>query len=162
MNTHVKQFMIGYVVTGLLLLSCVSPARANREEFDFRRAVPDKKAALPVSLRRNPFQISGDREQPLPVLKDKNDPAAKLPVLLVPHIRSVVHQPRPLLLVDGAVLQPGDELHLVKNDTFEKFRIVLREIGSDRLVFHLTALDPQLGGQVECTIPLSGEMRRGK
>ncbi|HEY9153748.1 MAG TPA: hypothetical protein VIM69_01375 [Opitutaceae bacterium] len=66
------------------------------------------------------------------------------------------------MLVDTTVIQPGDEIHFVKNEALEKFRIILRAIEADRLVFHLTALDPQQGGQVECVVPIPGEMRKGK
>jgi hypothetical protein len=160
MNTRCK---ISFnILVWLVFALPAKQACAAQEEFDFRLALPDKKAALPVSLRRNPFQISGDRDRPLAILRDKDDPAGKLPALLIPHIRSVFRQPKPLLLVDSTVVQPGDEIHFAKNEALEKFRIVLRSIESDRLVFHLTAIDSLQGDQIECLVPLPSDMRKDK
>jgi len=160
MNTAEKILFRGIVFLALPLSALRAGAAAG--EFDFQHAFPDRKSALPVSLRRNPFQVSGERDRPVALFHDKDDPAAKLPALLTPHIRSVFHRPRPLLLVDTTVIQPGDEIHFSKNDALEKFRVVLRTIEADRLVFHLTALDSQQGGQVECVVPLPGDMRKDK
>ncbi len=154
MNTGRTLFLF-ILVLNLLRLPAIA-----RDEFDFQRATPEKKSALPVSIKRNPFQISAEAERPLPVLKDRDDPAAKFPAVLTPHIRAVLRQPRPLLLLDSKVFQPGDEIHFGSNSSLEKFLIVLRAIENDRLVFHLTSLDPQQPGQIECVVTLGREMRK--
>lgn len=135
-------------------------AQAGRGEFSYTAAVPAKKKPIEVVIRRNPFQAALEPERPLPVLRDKDDPATKLPALLVGRVRSVIRDPRPLLLIDGQVVQPGDELRLGREPVLPKHRVVLKSIEADRLVFHLTSLDSQQPGQIETAVPLGPSMRR--
>lgn len=155
MNTVIK----------LVFLSCAPLAfacgvQAGRSEFSYAIGLPARKKPVEVVVRRNPFQAALEPDRPLPVLRDKDDPATKLPVLLTPHIRSVIRDPRPLLLMDGVVVQPGDEVRLGKDGLLPKYRVVLKSIESDRLIFHLTSQDPQQPGQVETMVLLSAGMRK--
>ncbi len=153
--------LIHHTVAGLslFLIGAVS-APAGRSEFNFSVGLPMKKKPVDVLIRRNPFQAALEPERPLPVFRDKDDPATKLPTLLAGHIRSVIRDPRPLLLVGDLVIQPGDEVRLRRDPLLPKHRVVLKSIESDRLVFHLTSLDPQQPGQVETFVLLGPGMRK--
>jgi len=135
-------------------------AQAGRKEFSYSVGLPSKKQPVEVVIRRNPFQASSEPERPLPLLRDKDDPATKLPTLLSGRIRSVIRDPHPLLLIEGVVVQPGDEVHLGREPLLPKYRVVLKAIEDDRLVFHLTSLDPQQPGQVEAVVMLGPSMRK--
>lgn len=155
MNTHKK---MGLGLVGFMLAA--SCAQASRKEFNYSVGLPSKKQPVEVVIRRNPFQASSEPERPLPLLRDNDDPATKLPALLVGRIRSVIREPRPLLLIDGLVVQPGDEVRLGRDPLLPKHRVVLKTIEDDRLVFHLTSLDPQHPGQVEGVVMLGPSMRK--
>lgn len=146
------------VVLSAALLPVV--AHAGRAEFNYRVGLPSKKNAVEVVIRRNPFQASSEPERPLPVLRDRDDPALKLPALLQGHIRSVIREPHALVLIDGLVTQPGDEVHVGREPLLPKYRVTLKSIEDDRLVFHLTSLDPQQPGQVESVVLLGPSMRK--
>ncbi|HEU5081383.1 MAG TPA: hypothetical protein VFT72_19380 [Opitutaceae bacterium] len=133
---------------------------ASRGEFDFETARPSKKAPIAVRIVRNPFLAAAEPEKPLPVLHDKDDPATKVPAILTMHLRSVLRQPRELILVDTAVFQPGDELKLGREPLLTKYRVVLKRIEADRLVLNVASTDPQQPGQVEASVALVGKMRR--
>lgn len=145
------------IVLGAVFLS--SQGHAGRAEFDFAVGLPSRKAAVDVLVRRNPFQAGGEPERPLPVVRDKDDPALKIPVLVARRLRSVIRGAHPLVLLDSAVLQPGDELHLSGEAVFERYRVVLHQIENDRLLLHLTSLDPQVPGQVDAWVPLGPSLR---
>ncbi len=136
-------------------------ARADCGELDLSVALPEKKQAIEVSLRRNPFQAGADAEKPLPVLRDKDDPALRLPAVLSTHIRSVLRLPHPLVLIDAQVVQPGDEVKIGANPILPKYRVVLKSVDAERLVFQLTSTDPAQAGQVESVVPLPSIMCRG-
>lgn len=149
------------ICNGLLLLGLSAVVtQAGRKEFSYAVGLPTKKQPVDVMIRRNPFQASSEPERPLPMLRDKDDPATKLPTLLLGRIRSVIREPHPLLLIDGLVVQPGDEVHFGRDPILPKHRVVLKSIEDDRLVFHLTSLDPQQPGQVEAVVLLGPSMRR--
>lgn len=143
-----------------VILVTTSSVWAGRGEFSYAAGLPSKKQPIDVVIRRNPFQASSEPERPLPMLRDKDDPVTKLPVLLAGHIRSVIRDPHPLLLIDGLVVQPGDEVRLGRELVLPKHRVVLKAIEEDRLVFHLTSLDPQQPGQVEAVVLLGPSMRK--
>lgn len=133
---------------------------AGRDDFDFGKGLPSRKRPVDVVLRRNPFQVGAEPERPLPVLRDRDDPASKLPGLIAGKIRSVIRQPKPLLLLEGSVIQPGDEVRFGSAHVLPNHRVVLKSIDDDRLVFHVTSLDPQQPGQVEVAVVLGPGMRR--
>lgn len=146
----------------LILFSFVllgSLARAERSEFNYSLGLPDKKHAEEVKLPRNPFQAGQEPERPLPVLKDKDDPVAKLPGLVAPRIRSIIREPSPLVMIDGKVFRPGDEILLGKEPPLQKYRVVLKAVGVDQLSFNLTSLDPQQPGQVEAAVPIPSQLK---
>lgn len=155
MNTGRKSW---FALT-LFLLAAVG-AQASRKEFNYAVGLPSKKQPIEVVIRRNPLQASSEPERPLPLLRDNDDPATRLPVLLSGRIRSVIREPRPLLLIDGLVVQPGDEARLGREPLLPTYRVVLKSIENDRLVFHLTSLDPQRPGQVESVVLLGPSMRK--
>ncbi len=155
MNTLEKRCFA--VAVFLLGSACV---QGSRKEFSYSVGLPSKKQPIEVVIRRNPFQASSEPERPLPLLRDNDDPATRLPALLSGHIRSVIREPRPLLLVDGLVVQPGDEVRLGPDPLLPKHRVVLKAIENDRLVFHLTSLDSQQPGQVEGVVLLGPSMRK--
>lgn len=150
------------VIVSVLLLLLLSDVPApGRGDFDFATAVPAKKQAVDVVVRRNPFQVTSEPDRPLPVVRDRDDPATKLPGILTPRVRSVIRRPRPLVLLGDTVLQPGDEVRLAEGAVLPNHRVVLKSIEDDRLVFHLTSLDPQQPGQVDVSVHLGPGMRRG-
>ena len=155
MNTYLRCFVL--MVLGFFT---AIQSWAGRSEFSYSVGLPSKKKPVEVLVRRNPFQASLEVERPLPVLRDKDDPATKLPAILNGRIRSVIREPRPLLLLDGSVVQPGDELRLGKEPVLPKHRVVLKSIEADRLIFHLTSLDPQQPGQIETSVLLGAGMRK--
>lgn len=135
-------------------------AHAGRGEFDYGTALPAKKKPIEVLIRRNPFQGATSPERPLPVLRDREDPVANLPGILTPKIRSVIRGPRPLLLIDGQVFQPGDELRSDKEPVLPKYRVLLKSIEDDRVILHVISLDPQQPGQLESVLMLPATMRK--
>lgn len=155
MNTR-KHLTLGLTV----FLATVLWARAGRKEFDYAVGLPSKKQPVEVVIRKNPFQAGYEPDRPLPVLRDKDDPVTKLPLVLNGRIRSVIREPHPLLLVDGLVVQPGDEVRLGREPLLPKHRVILKAILEDRLVFHLTSLDAQQPGQVEAVVLLGAGMRK--
>ena len=155
MNTKRK---IGF--TFIVFLLAAAGAEASRKEFSYSVGLPSKKQPVEVVIHRNPFQASSEPERPLPLFRDRDDPATKLPTLLFGRIRSVIRDPRSLVLIDDLVVQPGDEVRLGRDPFLPKYRVVLKTIGDDRLVFHLTSLDPQQPGQVEATVMLGPSMRK--
>lgn len=155
MNTK-KRLATGWVV----FLGTAVVALAGRKEFDYSVGLPSKKQPVEVMIRRNPFQAGYEPDRPLPLLRDKDDPATRLPLVLAGRIRSVIRAPHPLLLVDGLVVQPGDEVRLGREPLLPKHRVILKAILEDRLVFHLTSLDLQQPGQVEAVVMLGAGMRK--
>jgi hypothetical protein len=154
MNTMLKALAV-------FLLGCTAASlQAGRGEINYETALPAAKAPLAVTLHRNPFRGASDPEKPLPVLRDKDDPVTRLPILLNGHVRSVFRQPRALLLLDDAVFQPGDEIRLGREQPLPKHRVLLRRIEADRLVFAVSSLDPQHPGQVDACVLLTGNMRQ--
>jgi hypothetical protein len=149
------------MAAGALFSMCVSSAQAARSEFNYSTALPHLKKPIEVSLSRNPFKAVEEPERPLPVLRDKDDPVLKLPVVLAGKVRSVMRQPKPLVLVDGNVFQPGDEVRVGSGPLIPKYRVVLKSIEDDRLVFVLISVDVQQPGQVEAVFHLGPGMRQG-
>jgi hypothetical protein len=141
---------------GISALCC----RAGRTELNFSTALPVQKRAEDTVIRRNPFQASGEPDRPLPVSRDKDDPTLRLPSVLTSHIRSVLREPRPLVLVDENVFQPGDEVRLSTGELVPKYRVILKSVDADRLAFLLVSQDPQQPGQIEVSVQLAPAMRR--
>ncbi len=153
MNTIRSVFLLG-LAAGVL-------AHAERLPCDFAKARPERKHALEVNLHRNPFQAGVEAERPLPVLRDRDDPALRLPAVLGGHIRSVLRHPHALLLIDTRVCQPGDEVMLGGRPVLEKYRVTLKSVEADRAVFLLTSLDAQHPGQLDSAVLLPAALSHG-
>jgi hypothetical protein len=143
----------------LVVGSVFGGAPTDRSSFDFDRVRPASKAPVEVVVRKNPFQPALEPERPLPIIRHADDPVMKLGAAITPRIRSVLRKPRALLLLKDQVLQPGDEVRAEPEAAVPKYRVVLRSIEEDRLVFHLASLDPQRPDQVEAAVPLPPSMR---
>lgn len=150
------------LLAAILFLAAGDQLYARRGEFDFSTALPDRKRPIDVVIRRNPFQVAAEPERPLPVVRDREDPALKLPSLVSGRIRSVIRQPRPLILLDDCVVQPGDEIRLNGVPLLPKHRTVLKSIEEDRVIFHLTSIDPQQPGEVDVPVELAPAMRKSE
>ena len=132
--------------------------QAGRSEFNYATVRPEKKEPVPILLSRNPLVIGPDMDRPLPILKDKEDPIAKLQVAMSSRLKSVIREPKPIILVDSTVYQPGDEIE-VKGGLLPKHRVVLKSVGEDKLIFNLISTDPVQPGQVEASYALSAALR---
>jgi hypothetical protein len=142
----------------LILMVFPSLLQAGRSEFNYATARPEKKAPVPILLSRNPLVMGPDTDKPLPILKDKEDPIAKLQVAMSGRLKSVIREPKPIILVDSTVFQPGDEIE-VKGGLLPKHRVVLKSVGEDKLIFNLISTDPTQPGQVEASFSLSAALR---
>jgi hypothetical protein len=142
----------------LFLMVLPGMLQAGRSEFNFATVRPEKKAPVPILLARNPLVMGPDTERPLPILKDKEDPIAKLQVAMSSRLKSVIREPKPIILVDSTVYQPGDEIE-VKGGLLPKHRVVLKSVGEDKLIFNLISTDPTQPGQVEASCSLSAALR---
>ena len=144
----------------LILFIFILPSllHAGRSEFNYAAVRPEKKEPVPILLSRNPLVIGPDTDKPLPILKDKDDPVAKLQVNMSSRLKSVIREPRPIILIDNTVYQPGDEIE-VKGGLLPKHRVVLKSVGEDKLIFNLISTDPVQPGQVEASYALSAALR---
>jgi len=144
----------------LILFIFILPSllHAGRSEFNYAAVRPEKKEPVPILLSRNPLVIGPDTDKPLPILKDKDDPVAKLQVNMSSRLKSVIREPRPIILIDNTVYQPGDEIE-VRGGLLPKHRVVLKTVGEDKLVFTLISTDPAQPGQLEASYMLSAALR---
>jgi len=144
----------------LILFIFILPSllHAGRSEFNYAAVRPEKKEPVPILLSRNPLVIGPDTDKPLPILKDKDDPVAKLQVNMSSRLKSVIREPRPIILIDNTVYQPGDEIEL-RGGLLPKHRVVLKTVGEDKLVFTLISTDPAQPGQLEASYMLSAALR---
>jgi hypothetical protein len=144
----------------LILFVLVVPGllRAGRSEFNYAAVRPEKKEPVPILLSRNPLVMGPDTDKPLPILKDKEDPIIKLQIAMSSRLKSVIREPKPIILIDSTVYQPGDEIE-VKGGLLPKHRVVLKSVGEDKLIFNLISTDPTQPGQVEASYSLSAALR---
>jgi hypothetical protein len=143
-----------------MLILMVTPGllQAGRSEFNYATVRPEKKEPVPILLARNPLVMGPDADKPLPILKDKEDPVVKLQIVMSSRLKSVIREPKPIILVDSTVFQPGDEIE-VKGGLLPKHRVVLKSVGEDKLIFNLISTDPTQPGQVEASCSLSAALR---
>jgi hypothetical protein len=145
-----------YLIPFIFILSTL--LCAGRSEFNYAAVRPEKKEPVPILLSRNPLVIGPDTDKPLPILKDKDDPVAKLQVAMSSRLKSVIREPKPIILIDNTVYQPGDEIE-VKGGMLPKHRVVLKAVGEDKLVFTLISTDSAQPGQLEASYVLSAALR---
>jgi hypothetical protein len=104
--------------------------------------LPQKvKSPVAVGFARNPLQpaVAGE-PRPVPALRDMSDEITpRLEMSLDGRLRSVIRGNSPIIVVDGRVFHPGDEIVFgtSRERPVPEAKTKLKEIRPDHLVFHV-------------------------
>jgi hypothetical protein len=110
--------------------------------LDWPRYLPQRlKSAIAVGFSRNPLQpaIPGEQRS-VPSIHDLSDEITpRLEMALEGKLRSVIHGAAPIIVVDGRVFHPGDEIFIGRGreKPVPDAKTKLKQIGGDRLLFHV-------------------------
>lgn len=134
-----KSVCIFFALSGIFLAT--DRMQAARTGDDWSRLTPDIiKAPVVVELTHNPCQPAVPEstrrlQQPRTV---NDDPGVGLQTTLSKRLRSVVrggHQP--LVLIDNKLIRPGDSIPLMEEGQGTLWKLTLKEVHSDRLVWFI-------------------------
>lgn len=109
----------------------------------WRSYLPTKlKPLLAIGFSRNPLQpaVTAGQQTPVVSFRDATDEIGpRLEMSLSGKLRSVIHGSTPLIVVDGHVFHPGDEVTLGagRERPVSEAKTKLKEITRDRLIFHV-------------------------
>lgn len=127
---------LGAIVTDSLL-SPESIAAVPWQQY-----LPAKvKGAVAIGFQRNPLQpaVAADR-RPIAAVRDESDEITpRLEIALDGKLRSVIRGGTPIVVVDGRVFRVGDEVLIGGSHErpIPDAKTKLKEIGDDRLIFHV-------------------------
>lgn len=143
----IKSVYIFFALAGIF--QATGRMRAARTGDDWSRLTPDIiKAPVVVELIHNPCQPAVPEstrrlQQPRTA---NDDPGVGLQTTLSKRLRSVVRGgQQPLVLIDSKLIRPGDSIPLVEEGQGTLWKLTLKEVHSDRLVwlFESTGAGPR-------------------